>query len=198
MTFFDVILPTFDVYGDFSLILSWLIRGHPVYAGMMTVPMLLNYIFTSYKWWVMEKKKKSDSRKWSWILVLLQFWQQWNVLKVIVKLVKKDDQAEEKKKTMLRELSSIEPFMESMPSMLFMTCIWMHTDALYNVRRYHNKHFHCSNFTSLDNNEKNLINLSKFHIVSLDASLSWYIIIAFNVKFNRRNVIIIIIIIVII
>ena len=98
MTFFDIVLPTFDVYGDASLILSWLTMGHPVYAGMMCVPMALNYIFTSYKWWSIEKQKKSDSRKWSWVLVLFQVWQQWNASKVIYRIYKKDDRAQEKRR----------------------------------------------------------------------------------------------------
>ena len=125
----NVVLPTIDVYTDASLVFDWFIRGHPVYAGMMTFPLALNYIFTTYKWWSMEKKKKSDSRKWSWVLVLLQVWQQWNSIKIIYRILNRDKCAEVKKKTILRELSSIEPFFEAVPSILIMTCIWLHTQC---------------------------------------------------------------------
>ena len=116
----------------------------------MTVPMVLNYLFTTYKWWSMEK---ASDKKWSWILVMLQLWQQWNALKVMKKIYKQDKRAEEKKKRVLRELSSIEPFFESVPSILIMTCIWLHVYATnsYNLI----KDLDCSNTTSLDNGEKN-------------------------------------------
>ena len=145
MTFFDIVLPTVDVYGDASLILSWFTRGHPVYGALMSVPMALNYIFTSYKWWSIEKKK--ESRKWSWVLVMFQVWQQWNALKIIIKLSKQDDRAEEKKKRMLKEVSSIEPFLESVPSILVMTWICWHASGL--LYTYNDPtsdyHFNCSN-----------------------------------------------------
>ena len=110
---------------------------------------------------------------------MLQLWQQWNAFKVMRLIYKKDDRAEEKKKRMLRELSSIEPFFESVPSILIMTCIWLHAGGLYNVKQYYdptsywmhagslfkitedtlqdyyNNYFDCSNTTSLYYTQKN-------------------------------------------
>ena len=60
------------------------------------------------------------------MLVVLQLWQQWKALKIMYMFYKKDKCAEEKKKLMLKEVSSIEPFFESIPSILIMTCIWIH------------------------------------------------------------------------
>ena len=126
MTFLDVLLPTLDVYGDVSLIVSWHYQGYNEYAAMMTIPLMLNYLFMSYKWWSMEN---ASNKKWSWVLVLLQLWQQWKALKIIYKIFKKDVRAGEEKKRMLKELSSIEPFFESVPSTLIMTCIWLYSQA---------------------------------------------------------------------
>ena len=151
MGFFDVFLPTLDVYGDASLMIPWYYQGHYVYASLMTVPMVLNYLFTTYKWWSVEK---ASDKKWSWILVMLQLWQQWNALKVIRKIYKKDNRAEEQKKKMLRELSSIEPFFESVPSILIMTCIWMHAFDVDNYSHYI-KYSDCANTTSLSNDQNN-------------------------------------------
>ena len=123
MIFFDVFLPTLDVYGDASLVIPWYYNGHYLYALFMTIPMILNYVFTSYKWWSLENK---TDRKWSWILVVLQLWQQYRAIKIIYLLYKKDVRAHEKKKTMLKELSSIEPFYESVPAIIAMSFIWMH------------------------------------------------------------------------
>ena len=151
MGFFDVLLPTLDVYGDASLVIPWYYQEHYIYASLMTVPMLLNYLFTTYKWWSMEK---ASDKKWSWILVMLQLWQQWNALKVMRKIYKQDNRAEEKKKTMLRELSSIEPFFESVPSILIMTCIWLH--AIDDISFTNSKYLDCSNTTFLRNGQKNV------------------------------------------
>ena len=60
----------------------------------------------------------------------------------------------------MKELSSIEPFFESVPSILIMTCIWLHTNALnmllHNKYNYYNNRFDCSNIASLkENDQKN-------------------------------------------
>ena len=59
-------------------------------------------------------------------MVVLQLWQQYRAIKIIYLLYKKDVRAHEKKKTMLKELSSIEPFYGSVPAIIAMSFIWMH------------------------------------------------------------------------
>ena len=162
MTFLDLLLPTLDVYSDVSLIVSWYYQGYYsytlgyynkyqdspnnayrsfiLYAFMMTIPLMLNYLFMSYKWWTMEN---ASDKKWSWILVLLQLWQQWNALKIIYKIFKKDVRAREEKKRMLKELSSIEPFFESVPSTLIMTCIWLYAKSDNSYWRALMGHYEC-------------------------------------------------------
>ena len=120
---FDVLLPITDVYGDTSLVIPWYLQGHYKFAILMTLPMLLNYIFTTYKWWSFED---SGNKWWSWMLVLLQLWQPWRAMKVMFLLYKNDDQAQAKKKVMLREVASIEPFLESVPAVFIMTFLWIH------------------------------------------------------------------------
>ena len=120
---FDVLLPIADVYGDASIIIAWYLRGHYLYALAIAIPMFLNYIFSSYKWWSFEE---CQNKWWSWILVAFQVWQPWRALKVIFLLYKKDDRAHDKKKEMMREVSSIEPFVESVPTVFIMTALWVH------------------------------------------------------------------------
>ena len=95
MFLFDAILPTLDVYGDASLVGPWYHYGYYRYAGLMTIPMALNYIFTFIQWCAVEKK---SDKKWTWILVILQLWQQWRVLKVVILIFKKDTRARDKKR----------------------------------------------------------------------------------------------------
>ena len=94
---FDVGLPTLDVYSDLSLIIPWFIRGHVIYGWSMTVPLLLQFISTAYKWIKMEKP---EDKKWSWILLLLQLWPQWRAIRIIRLLYRNDPRAVEKKKTL--------------------------------------------------------------------------------------------------
>ena len=88
----------------------------------MTTPLLLQFLSTIYKWIRLEKK---ESKRWSWILLLLQFWPQWRALRVIRLDFKKDPKAEIKKKELRREVTSTEPFLEAWPSICIMTIIWL-------------------------------------------------------------------------
>ena len=129
MVLFDAILPTLDVHGDASLVGPWYNYGHYRYAALMTIPMALNYILTFIKWCAVENR---SDKKWTWILVILQLWQQWRVLKVITLIFKKDARAQDKKKTLLKDLSGIEPFFESAPAIIIMTCLWLHALVVAN------------------------------------------------------------------
>ena len=66
---FEVVLPSVDVYSDLSLIIPWYWNGHIKYATSMTVPLLLQFVSTIYKWFQLEKR---ESKKWSWTILLLQ------------------------------------------------------------------------------------------------------------------------------
>ena len=123
---FDVALPSLDVYSDLSLIIGWFWAGHPIYAWTMTDPVLLQFMSTAYKWYQVDKPQ---TKKWSWILLFLQFWPQFRALRVIRLLYKNDFRANEKKKKMMTDISSTEPYLEAWPSVMAMTAIWMHADA---------------------------------------------------------------------
>ena len=146
---FDVLLPIADVYGDASLVIPWYLEGHYMYAMAMTIPMLLNYIFTSRKWWSFEEKKH---KWWSWILVIFQLWQPWRASKVMILLYKNDEKAQAKKKEMMRDLSSIEPFLESLPAVLIMTTLWVHGigQNRYPWNRYDFDVGFCNNTASIE------------------------------------------------
>ena len=118
---FNVALPSLDVYSDLSLILPWYWNGHWKYALSMTFPLFLQFLSTSYKWVQLEKK---ENKRWTWILLLLQFWPQWRALRIMHLHYKKDSNAENKKQELLREVTSTEPFLEAWPSIMVMILIW--------------------------------------------------------------------------
>ena len=121
---FDVVLPTLDVYSDLSLIIGWLVGGHWKYAISMSIPVLLQFLFTIQKWVRLEKSK---SKKLSWLLLLLQFWPQWRAIRAINLDFKNDKKAHAKKKELMREVTTTEPYLEAWPSIIIMTVIYVST-----------------------------------------------------------------------
>ena len=116
-------MPSFDVYSDMSLIIGWFLTGHPIYALTMTVPISLQFLSSIYKWYQIDSPK---TKKWSWILVILQFWPQFRALRVIRLLYKNDSRADEEKKKMMSDVLMTEPYLEALPSVMAMTAIFMH------------------------------------------------------------------------
>ena len=121
-TFFDVVLPSIDVYSDLSLIIPWYLNGHIKYALSMTVPLMFQFLSTSYKWFKIEKR---ENRWWAWIPLVLQCWPQWRALRIIHLDYKKDEKSERKKEELWREITGTEPFLEAWPSSMIMTVIWV-------------------------------------------------------------------------
>jgi len=117
---FDVVFPSLDVYSDLSLIIEWFIKRHWIYAISMSMPVLLQFLFTIHKWVRLEK---SESKKWSWLFLLIQFWPQWRAIRAMNLDCKNDEKAERKKKELMREVTSTEPYLEAWPSIIIMTVI---------------------------------------------------------------------------
>ena len=115
-----------DVYSDLSLIIPWLIAGHWIYGLSMTIPLLLQFVSTIYKWIKIEKREK---KKWSWIFLVLQLWPQLTAIRVIKLLWKNDPSANDKKKEFNSEVGCTEPFLEAWPSFIIMTIICFSTIA---------------------------------------------------------------------
>ena len=92
------------------------------YAISMTFPIFLQFLSICYKWFRLEKR---ENKRWSWILLILQFWPQWRALRIINLSYKKDEKAERKKQELLREIMCSEPFLEAWPSIMIMTMIWV-------------------------------------------------------------------------
>ena len=127
---FDVTLPTLDIYSDLSLVIPWYLASHWKYATCMSIPLILQFSSTIYKWIQIEKPKR---KKWSWILLLLQVWPQWRAFRVMILLHKNAERAQNKKQELLREISSTEPFLEAWPSILIMTIIWVQAGSEFIV-----------------------------------------------------------------
>ena len=145
---FDVALPSLDVYSDVSLTLGWYCNGHWKYATSMTIPLVLQFASTIYKWVRLEK---GEHKKWTWIALVLQFWPQWRALRVMNLDFKKDMKFKEKKKELMREITTTEPFLEAWPSIIIMTIIWLSTMRDNSYSTYCSSKYSCTNHTYTDN-----------------------------------------------
>ena len=128
---FNVLLPTLDVYSDLSLIIPWFLANHWKYALSMTLPLVLQFASTIYKWFQFECPKQ---KRWTWILLFLQLWPQWRAIRVLKLLYKNDKRHQKKQIELLRDIGSTEPFLEAAPSIIIMTIIWVSLgDNIYTV-----------------------------------------------------------------
>ena len=89
---FGMALPTADVYSDGALIVQ-LLESHPRFATVLSIPVLLSFILLIPHW--LKVEKTSERRLKTLILLLLQVWPQYRVLKLLIVLFQ--DREDQKK-----------------------------------------------------------------------------------------------------
>ena len=92
LCFFGMALPTADVYSDGALIVQ-LSESHPRFATVLSIPVLLSFILLIPHW--LKVEKTSERRLKTLILLLLQVWPQYRVLKLLIVLFQ--DREDQKK-----------------------------------------------------------------------------------------------------
>ena len=113
-------LPTGDVFSDILTIITLYMSEHPYFATALLTPFLFNVVFTTFSWWRIDSNKE---KKWTWILLLLQLWPQYRAMKIIFKIFKGDPSYVNEKNTLERDVSILEPFLESVPTVWITTVI---------------------------------------------------------------------------
>ena len=121
---FNFLLPSWDVYSDIALAWKAASNYHPKFAGALIALVLLNMVFTFSTWF---KVEDGANKKWSWILVLLQCWPQYITAKIIVQIATGQEGWRKNKESLQRNVSSLEPYLESTPQMLIQTTILIMT-----------------------------------------------------------------------
>ena len=113
-------LPTGDVFSDILTITTLYQSGHLYFATTLLTPFLLNVVFTTFSWWRIDS---NTEKKWTWILLLFQLWPQYRAMKIIFKIFKGDPTYVIEKNTLERDVSTLEPFLESVPTVWITTVI---------------------------------------------------------------------------
>jgi len=128
----NILVPTFDVATDIGL--SWSafianvsasengsdeVDAGALIGGIILIPIILNTIFTFIAW----KSHKEDTQRWTLILVFLQLWPQYLAFKMLYKSAIGQTLLRPEKKRLERNISSLEPYLESIPQVLIQTSI---------------------------------------------------------------------------
>ena len=91
----NICLPTYDTYADIALIIRLLLHGPSLKFGLgLIMPLLMNIFATTFTWW---RKDSSEEKKWTWILVILLIWPQYQAVKVVILLFKDFAKSRQKK-----------------------------------------------------------------------------------------------------
>jgi len=122
LTSLDVFGQSWDVYSDIGLSVQFangivgpdgIVRFHPKYAAAIMVPVALAFIFNIRQWW-----KNEDGLKKKLISVpflVLQLYPPFAAYRMVVYLITKDKKWFDAKKIYDTSMTSIEPFLESIP-----------------------------------------------------------------------------------
>ena len=112
----SVALPTVDVYTDIALTSKLYHHGHNIWATLLLLPLLVNYLLCWFTWIATEKQKR-----FTWVAALLGCYHQLVALRVIWIFWKEPKKGMREKKHLERNLMEHEIFTEAVPSALIMT-----------------------------------------------------------------------------
>ena len=131
---FDAIYLPF-VFCTVVLGLTFIAKGKIWWGISVLFPVVVNTMMTMLIWWRFEEKKL---KKWSWILVLSQIWPQFKAARIVYMFWnghKSGNQdlmrhAERAKIEFQRGITTLEPFVESVPQVMILCNIWLKTSVI--------------------------------------------------------------------
>lgn len=124
-TVFDILLPTSDILGDFTFSIKAFSSGNPVIGFLMIFPVMLNILFNLYKWYYTYHDTQKEKR-FTWVLVMLNLWPQYQVLKLLLLIFrgKSKDIWKPLERKIKNEISYIEPLIEAIPQFFASMCVF--------------------------------------------------------------------------
>ena len=140
---FGVILPTVDIGSDVYIAIILLV-GEPLlvcsfhllkselytYGAITLIFPIISFLFTTNHWWRMEKKSAEggSGRMRTLVLLGLQIWPQYRMVRLLyLGLVKKCPSWRREHQNLLHNVTSVEPFTESVPQIYWILCVWVLT-----------------------------------------------------------------------
>ena len=143
---FGIILPTVDCWSDIWLSMIILLGealsecfGHlfeterQIIGGVTLAFPILSFLFMSFHWWRLENinREGGSGRLNTLVLLILQVWPQYRMIRLLyLGLWKKNSQWRREQKVILENVSGVEPFIESVPQVYWIVCVWMITGCI--------------------------------------------------------------------
>ena len=115
---FDVLLTLADMVTDMKLMITWYLLGHWKFSTAMLIPVMTNYMFSFYTWFRIEGIEYSKEKERSCIFVLLGIWKEYKAIMIMREAFKDLENAQKNKLKLIRETGGIEPFLESLPTII--------------------------------------------------------------------------------
>ena len=112
---FSIIAPSLDVYTDTFFTVFLIQRDKLPYAAWLALPQAANTCLTLVLWHRLEPE---ETKSWSWVLVVLQCWPQVVAARVIWAIATNKKEWKEMKEELDTQVCTLEPYMESMPSLV--------------------------------------------------------------------------------
>merc|ERR1712021_225621 len=117
---------------------------------MTLLPVLVSFLFTAIHW------HRTEGSTWSRLktlpLLMCQIWPQFRMARILYFYRKNDDRWIEEKEHHEKELSSLEPFIEAVPQVVILLCIWQLSGYERSTLGYSISKDQVWNGTSLANN----------------------------------------------
>ena len=176
---FDVVLPTVDTFSDINFAVSAFSTENYGIGAMILSPVLINLLFNIYLW-KSTSFDHANEKRYSWIFVVLNFWPQYQVVKLISWIYTNPENSEWKQlqQKIRMQLSFIEPFVEAVPQYFIALCVYTMI-LTRNLQSLSLDKFFTEVWTSDDNHEiikvfgKHTLGISNEIMFPLNVSLSF-------------------------
>ena len=106
-------------------------ENQPIYGSITLLFPTISLLFTARHWWQMEDPKREGwfGRFKTLPLLLLQVWPQYRMIRVLyLGLVVKNPKWRQEQTELLRIVSGVEPFTESVPQIFWVLFLWVQTN----------------------------------------------------------------------
>ena len=97
-----IILPTADTFSDINFAISAFSTQNPRIGISMLLPVILNLAFNIY-FLIVTKFDSQRERRFTWLLIIMNVWPQYQVLKLIVSIVRGKDNWKDRQKKIRRD-----------------------------------------------------------------------------------------------
>lgn len=117
-----IIVPSVDMVSDLTLSVKLFLEGHGLWALLVLLPVIANFLFTVPAWrrWPAPPHKRSLDVA----ALILQVWPQYVCFTIARDMLQGKEGWQGRRESYNRNVSTLEPFIESLSQLIIKLCIW--------------------------------------------------------------------------